>query len=53
VLVSAYAGAFQFLLHILTGVTLLAALAAFGFLSKAPAAQVEDGAAEEDQRRSA
>jgi hypothetical protein len=32
---------------------LLAALAVFGFLSKALVEQVEDGAAEEDQRRSA
>jgi hypothetical protein len=39
--------------QILTGITLLAALAAFAFLSKAPAAQVEDDAVEEDQRRSA
>jgi hypothetical protein len=53
VLVSAYADAFQFLVHILTGITLLAALAAFGLLSKGPAAQVDDDAGEEDQRRSA
>lgn len=42
VLVSAYADSFHVLLHILTGVTVLAAAAAFGLLGKTP--KVEDDA---------
>lgn len=49
-LVGAYAGAFQVLVHVLTAVTLLAALAAFGFLRSAGADDTADGA-EEDTRR--